>query len=806
VKGGRNTLFNANLPCSPVFLDVSDQFKEEYLDAYLSAKKLVRVWLLVPAILLLLGRSTPATGGSLLYSHGYTVVPEPQQVHLKDGDFEFGSGWRLQLSHGVKPDDVAVESLKEGLENRDGITLKTRGRGKVIELAIQPGSVAIGQATDQNKQELEAQAYKLELASSGIRITANAPTGLFYGVETLVQLVESSQGKLWLPEAEITDWPDLEQRNIYWDDNHHLERMEVLKQALRQAAFYKVNGFVIKLNDHFEYQSAPALVNPYALSPEQLQELTDYGLKYHVQLIPYVDGPAHIAFILKHPEYAGLREFPDSNYELCATNPDSYKLLEGMYQDLLDANKGVKYFVLSTDEPYYVGLANNDQCHEAELAQKLGSVGKVEARFLDKAAGYLHEHGRKVIFWGEYPLVPSDISSLPNYLINGEVYGPEFDPAFKAHGIKQMIFVSTQSGSHRLFPTYYLLPDSKLVNPVREDTVLYEIFTHISFGPARQQSDLIGVFNAGWGDEGLHPETFWLGYATGTSWAWHPGSPAPAEARSSFYHLFYGQGALEMGRVYQLMSTQAEFWNSSWDREPSSARKPIFGSSYAIFKPRHPAYDQTLPLPPVPQGEYLRLGFDWNQANARRVKMAQDNMPANDELLDLLHKNLKSVQFQKYNLEVFSAIAGLYQQNLQMIEEMNEVNEALKQAQEAAGRVQFEQAVAALDRALDIVEQIRDQRNMTLHNALETWYESWYPRVAEANGRKYLNAIDDVKDHLPGRTVDMSYLVYRELILPFGEWFKQVENARNQYAQVHALPVRTDKLDWKNTQTSASQN
>jgi len=738
-----------------------------------------------------------------LLDRGYTVIPEPQKVEFKGGDFEIGSGWRLELGKGVKTDDVAVESLKEGLEKRHGITLETHGRGKTIELEIQPGSVEIGQAADKDRQALEKQAYSLDLTSSGIKITANAPTGLFYGVETLVQLVKHAEGKRWLPVASITDWPDLQQRNIYWDDNHHLDRMDVLKKALRQAAFYKINGFVIKLNDHFQYKSAPALVNPYALTPAQLQELTDYGLKYHVQLIPYLDGPAHVAFILKHPEYAKLREFPDSNYEFCTTNPGTYKLLEGMYQNLLDANKGVKYFVLSTDESYYVGLAHNEQCDSAALTRKLGSVGKVEAQFLDKAAGYLHEHGRTVMFWGEYPLVPSDIPSLPSYLVNGEVYGPEFDRAFKAHGIRQMIFVSSQSGPNPLFPTYYVLPHSDLINPVRASTTLNRIFTHISFTSARQNADLIGVFNAGWGDQGLHPETFWLGYATGTSWGWHPGSPTPAVARSNFYHLFYGQGGQDIGHLYQLMSTQAEFWNSSWDREPSSARKPIFGSSYAIFKPRHPAHDQTLPLPPVPQGKYLRLGFDWSQANARRVKMAEDEMPGNDELLDLLHKNLKSVQFQKYNLQVYLSIAGLYRQNLEMIREMNDVDGALKRAQTAAARVEFKPAVAALDRALDTVERIRDQRNVAYHSAVDTWYQSWYPRVTEANGRKYLAGVDDVKDHLPMRTVDMSYLIYRELILPLGKWYGQVKAVRNRYAENHGLPARNDKFNWKDYKAKA---
>ena len=114
-----------------------------------------------------------------------------------------------------------------------------------------------------------------------------------------------------------------------------------------------------------------------------------------------------------------------------------------MFDDLLEANKGGKYFVLSTDEPYYIGLAKNSQCNEADRAQELGSVGKVFAEFVTKTANYLHDRGRTVLFWGEYPLKPADISSLPSHLVNSEVYGPEFDPVFKAHGIRQMIFTST---------------------------------------------------------------------------------------------------------------------------------------------------------------------------------------------------------------------------------------------------------------------------------------------------------------------------------------------------------------------------
>ena len=86
------------------------------------------------------------------------------------------------------------------------------------------------------------------------------------------------------------------------------------------------------------------------------------------------------------------------------------------------------------------------------------------AEFVTKTAAYLHDRGRTVIFWGEYPLKPDDIAALPSYVVNGEIYGPEFDPVFRTHGIRQMIYTSTE-GEERLFPEYYLLPSSRRLHP-----------------------------------------------------------------------------------------------------------------------------------------------------------------------------------------------------------------------------------------------------------------------------------------------------------------------------------------------------
>ncbi len=759
---------------------------------------------LIAVIIGSLGSGAVAQTVSPLFARGYTVLPEPQKIFLQDHDFAFGEGWQLKLDKSVASNDVAVQVLREDLADRFDVTLDAAGKqAGVLILRIAKDSVTIGNAQDNNKAALEEQAYRIDLHKNSVAITANAPTGLFYGVETLVQLVKLEKGKLWLPEGSIVDWPDLQLRQIYWDNNHHLERMNAFKHALRQASFYKINGFVVKLNGHFQYKSAPAVVQPYALSPAQLQELTDYGLRYHIQLIPYLDGPAHVAFILKHPEYKHLRAFPDSNYEICVTNPASYKLLEGMYQDMLDANKGVKYFYLSTDEPYFLGMSHNSQCNEADLAKQLGSPGQVFAHFVTKSSDYLHDRGRTVIFWGESPLTPSDIPALPSYLVNGEVYGPTFDKAFRQHGIRQMIYTSTQ-GAEEMFPDYSILPQRKRLHQGesddefadhQSDPIIGTIFNKISSDSSRLDSDLIGEINAGWGDSGLHPETFWLGYVASGAAGWHPGSPSPQEVMSTFYPLFYGSRVVSMNRIYKLMSWQAQAWSDSWDPTPSKARKPLWGSYYGIFTPPHLAHDQTLPLPPVP-GADLNYSSTWSTTNARRISLISRAAERNDDLLGLLNENMQRAQFDRYNLEVYLSIAAFYRQNVEMIAGIHRMDMDLASASQIKDKDPKE-AIADVDRALDTATSILAERNQALQNAITTWGKTWHPRVTEANSRHFLHEMDDVKDHLPDRTVDMTYLVYREKILPFGKWVNAITAARNQFAQAHHLPTREYQLAWE---------
>src|SRR5260370_11129052 len=123
-------------------------------------------------------------------------------------------------------------------------------------------------------------------------------------------------------------------------------------------------------------------------------------------------------------------------------------------------------------------------------------------------------------------------------------------------------------------------------------------------------------------------------------------------------------------------------------------------------------------------------------------------MSGNDELLGLLDENLQVAERNRQNLEVYVAIAQLCRQNLEMLHQIAEMDAALQSAVGPSHGGNPREALAAVDRALDLAVAIRSARNRTLRDATEIWYKSWYPRGTEANGRKFLHELDDVKDHL----------------------------------------------------------
>ena len=177
----------------------------------------------------------------------------------------------------------------------------------------------------------------------------------------------------------------------------------------------------------------------------------------------------------------------------------------------------------------------------------------------------------------------------------------------------------------------------------------------------------------------------------------------------------------------------------------------------------------------------------------------------NDELLDLLHANLQRVEHNRYTVEVMLSVAQLCRQNLLFIQGLDRMNSLLESAEGAIKERQPQAALNHLDSVLDTAERLRQERNRALAELSDTWYKTWFPRVPEANGRRFRHELDDVKDHRADRTIDLSYHILRQMILPFGEWVEKVRTVRNRFARDNKLPARDGRFDWADTKTLSSR-
>ena len=184
--------------------------------------------------------------------------------------------------------------------------------------------------------------------------------------------------------------------------------------------------------------------------------------------------------------------------------------------------------------------------------------------------------------------------------------------------------------------------------------------------------------------------------------------------------------------------------------------------------------------------------------NERRLQLSQKSLADNDELLGLLNRNLGAgaascATISKYFCPLRVCIARIST----MLQDFGAISASLHSAETAAAKLNYRAAVSALDQALQLAYVIRAQRNRALQNATTTWYKSWYPRVPEANGRRYLLVLNSVQDYRVDRTLGLNYLIQREFLLPFGDWFTQLQQVRNRYAAAHQLPETTLNFDWQ---------
>ena len=214
------------------------------------------------------------------------------------------------------------------------------------------------QLSDQHVPD-SPEGYVLEVNDKGVAVTARTEAGLFYGCQTLEQLLEDSRdfGRE-IPRMKITDYPAIAYRAVHLDTKHHLDRMDYYYRMIDRLARYKVNAIIWELEDKLRFPRRPETGAPNAISKQEMQALCRYAKERNVEISPLVQGLGHAGFILKH--HWELRENPASDWEFCPSDPRTYEVQFDLYLDALEAMPYGKYLHVGGDEITAIGI--DDRC------------------------------------------------------------------------------------------------------------------------------------------------------------------------------------------------------------------------------------------------------------------------------------------------------------------------------------------------------------------------------------------------------------------------------------------------------------
>jgi hypothetical protein len=710
-------------------------------------------------LVLLLAASTftivyPARGTAI---QDLNIIPYPQQMNFTGKNIILNQTLSIVLDKNhTKADQFTAEELIKDLKKEWGIEAgitSTPERGALI-------------LTRSGAKEIKNdQGYRLTTEENGITIQAKGETGLFYGTQTFLQLIRKNGTLLEVPGLIIDDWPDIVERAVHYDTKHHQDKADYVRSFIKDMAKYKINMLVWEWEDKFAYPSHPEIGAPGAFTMKEMQEFTRYAQKYHIQIVPLVQGLGHVSFILKWPQYKGLREIADSNWEFCPLKDGSYDLLFDLWEDAMKATPGSEYIHIGSDETYE--LAACDQCRA-----KAGEIGKsgLYLLFVNKAAKHLQAKGRKIMAW-ERPMGWTRGSSpakgiVPEKgLILTESYNymaQDFHFAKESRALGYEVYAyDPNPGTTALFlPYFYRVREGgQKVSGSLENS--YDLLTSSAISGA-----VDGMINTSWDDAGLHNQMWMLSFVTSAEYSWSGAQPTLQQFKEHFFKNYYGEKVMDMEELYFLLNEGAYYFMSTLERNVWH---------YGTIGKTH--------LPDLPRGDALEYDPFWNREYSDMVQKSRKEFGRIDRALQIIENNEKLGVRRPYDFELFRTIANLIKHTCQIYEDLSDLERTITRAHQNTF-VSHEIAYQYLEEAQDIVESSLKRRTEVFDNLVSVWEKTRLPKGMSTKDKPYFHKQDRAR-HFANRRPDMTFLIYDEQLLDLEGYLKKLNAYMDYYKKTY---------------------
>jgi predicted amidohydrolase len=688
---------------------------------------------------------------------GLHVIPYPQEVVLGGSDFTFSDKLTIVLDETHSDEDrFTAEELADALKNEWNLEVEISGEkaGKSIML------------TRKDVPELlKEQGYRITTSPDELTVAANSGNGLFYGTQTVLQLIQNAGNGFRVAGMKISDWPDIETRAVHYDTKHHQDKRSYVESFIRDLARYKINMLIWEWEDKFEYPSHPEIGAPGAFTMEEMQEMTRFAQKYHIQIVPLVQGLGHVSYILKWPQYSHLREIPASNWEFCPLKDGSYDLLNDLWQDAIKATPGSEYIHIGCDETYELG--QGVECGCEARAKEIGKRGLM-TEFINRSAEPLMKEGRTVMAWSAQYDPESNLNPHKGMITLGRSADIDKIKETRQAGYKVYVY-DPNPGIEPLFLPYFYKTRAVANNGVYDDELEEEVENALmrsynAVSSAANTGIYDGMINTSWDDSGLHNQAWMMSFIHSAEYSWSGGSPSLDDFTESFFLNYYGKNSVDMKELYILLNKASYYYYKSLERRVWH---------YGDIGKTH--------LPDLPRGDNLEYDEFWNREYAGKIKESLEQLKQMERADQIIRANYDAGIKNSYDLEIFESITELVKHTCNTYLALSCLERAIKEAHKQRF-VSHEAAYTALLEGLEIIDGNLAEREKVYNDLVATWEKTRLPKGLSTPEKQFFHRQDRAR-HFAFRRADMSYLIcdeellgledYRSKLREYADWYRK---------------------------------
>jgi hexosaminidase len=380
------------------------------------------------------------------------IIPMPVSLQQGTGSFQIKSTTSIEINSGTTDAKNVAQFLSDKLKLVTGYALPVKEQALASKIG---GNIMLALIKD---AQLGDEGYQLEVTPSRVFITANTSAGLFYGVQTLYQLLPKQvEGKqkveniLWsVPAVTITDYPRFKWRGLMLDVTRHFFTKEEVKSFIDNMVMYKYNLLHLHLSDdqgwRLEIKSLPKLTevgawrvtrkgkygNTKAPDPsepkdyggyythEDIRELVQYAKDRFVNILPEIDVPGHsMAAIASYPEltctpgtyrvnagekfmewHAGGKFSALVDNNLCPAKEEVYVFLDKVFTEVAELFP-FAYIHMGGDEAAKNFWEKSSLIKTLMQKEKLKDMHEVQSYFVKRVEKIIQSKGKKLIGWDE---------------------------------------------------------------------------------------------------------------------------------------------------------------------------------------------------------------------------------------------------------------------------------------------------------------------------------------------------------------------------------------------------------------------